>query len=262
MARKFNPQTKQWEREVAGKWVPIEAESAPSLGGGTALDEAITEAFGEANGGADSADLQLPQAAFANGAAKSETVVDAPAQAPAVDNPVAPAGQPGDGGVDLVDEIPGLTSADGARGTRGTVGVRSRLQGLATRSRKGRKVGEMVQVGPRSAKASGPAVKDSTAARQQRAQLPRVPAGQVTPSGKAQRYTNRPAPGLLSNRPKWVQDLFEAHFRSDLTLGMRREYGRMKISRQDYAIGWLTLLDKIREDPSIARAREAKNGKD
>ena len=72
---------------------------------------------------------------------------------------------------------------------------------------------------------------------------------------KSQRYVTKPPPALLSARPRWVQDLFEAHFRSDLTLAMRKEFNRMKLSRQDYAIGWLTLLDKIREDPAILRLR-------
>lgn len=262
MARKFNPQTKQWERQVGDSWVPIEGEAAPQLGGGTALDEAITEAFGEvANGDTTGGDLQLPEAAFA-----PDGDTHAPQPEPAgvatdvagVDPDLGPAGAADSVPVDLVvEDIPGLTSGDGARGVRGAQGVRSRLVGLASRGRKGRAEGQKVQVGPRAAKASGPAVKDSTAARQQRAQAPRT-SGQVTPTGKTQRYTNRPAPGILESRPKWVQELFEAHFRSDLTLGMRREFGRMKISRQDYAIGWLTLLEKIKEDPSIARLK--KNG--
>jgi predicted component of type VI protein secretion system len=73
---------------------------------------------------------------------------------------------------------------------------------------------------------------------------------------KPARYAAKPAPGILANSPKWVQDLFEAHFRSDLTLRLRREHNRMKLSRQDYAIGWLTLLSKIREDPSVLRLKD------
>jgi len=79
-------------------------------------------------------------------------------------------------------------------------------------------------------------------------------AGRRTPPAKS-------VPVLLEGRPRWVQDLFEAHFRSALSDQLRRlpsgksGKNRMKLSRQDYAIGWLVMFDKAREDPGILRSR-------
>jgi len=142
----------------------------------------------------------------------------------------------------------------------GQKSLRQRLQERKAKGRKGTVAGapKKIEVGPRAARAVGPAVKEGTEARQTRRRV----RGQAAADGaRPQRYVTKPPPGLLSNRPAWMRDLFEAHFRSELTLGLRRDNNRMKISRQDYAIGWLTLMDKIREDPSIARLKESKDGK-
>jgi hypothetical protein len=116
-----------------------------------------------------------------------------------------------------------------------------------------------VEVGAAAAKVVGPARTEGTERRQQRRATERLEAGKSTGSvetgGVKQRYVSRPAPELMSGRPKWVQDLFEAHFRSEHTLGMRRQFNRMKISRQDYAIGWLTAFDKFREEVSLLRVK-------
>jgi len=69
------------------------------------------------------------------------------------------------------------------------------------------------------------------------------------------RFVPKPPPASLSDQPKWVQDLFEAHFRSSRTLELRRSMNRMKLSRQDYAIGWMVLLEAARKDPDILHLR-------
>ena len=162
----------------------------------------------------------------------------------------------------MVSDIPGLVSGDGVRSTVGSKGVRERLmarRGTGHTAGATRRVQEpTVTVSPRAARASGPAVRDSTEARaRSRAQSGTGTGrrGAQLVEARTQRYVTKPPPALLSARPRWVQDLFEAHFRSDLTLAMRKEFNRMKLSRQDYAIGWLTLLDKIKEDPAILRLR-------
>ena len=246
--KRWNKETRQWERKDGETWVALEQAE-------TDLDTALEAAFEEVVAAVQPDPAPPPETVVA--------VADLPA--PASDHPAAGNGELGDAldfgrdlsssihSVDVVDEVPGLVSGDGARGVAGARGVRERLQKLKSR----KAPAQVVQVGPRSARAVGPAVKDTTSARQARTRAQVVAQSGSEPK---QRYTNRPAPELLAARPKWVQDLFEAHFRSDLTLGMRRTFNRMKISRQDYAIGWLTLLDKVREDPSVLRLKDRENG--
>ena len=74
-------------------------------------------------------------------------------------------------------------------------------------------------------------------------------------SVQVSRFVPKPPPASLSDQPKWVQDLFEAHFRSSRTLELRRSMNRMKLSRQDYAIGWMVLLEAARKDPDILHLR-------
>jgi hypothetical protein len=248
-----NPQTGAWERKVAEGW-----ESAPPPGAATAaepsaLDVALGDTF------SDEPSVDEPPAPTANGAqaAGDDALQDDPGLDRAVDGDGHDAGlgaEPAGADLALVaDDIPGLVSGDGQRGTGGARSVRERLQRAATRSRgSGAARTQSVVVGPRSARPVGPAVRDGTEARQTRSQRKTVTVG----AGR-QRYVNRPAPELLSSRPKWVQELFEAHFRSELTLQLRRSNNRMKISRTDYAIGWLTLFDKAREEGSILRLKDA-----
>jgi hypothetical protein len=174
----------------------------------------------------------------------------------ALDPPVMDSVETAPGDFDL--EVPGLVSGDTGRSSKGFKTVRERLKENAKKRREPRKV----EVGAAAAKVSGPAKVEGTERRQQRRATERMEAGRSAGStvvgdsaGLKQRYVSRPAPELMSSRPKWVQELFETHFRSEHTLGMRRQFNRMKISRQDYAIGWLTALDKFREQPDLLRAK-------
>ena len=152
-------------------------------------------------------------------------------------------------------DVPGLVSTDSSRGTKGFQTVKERLKANAKKRREPKRV----EVGASAAQVVGPARKEGTAARQSRKAQERLEAGKAIAtggeSGLKQRYVSRPAPALFDGRPKWVQDLFEAHFRSEHTLGMRRAHNRMKISRTDYAIGWLTAFDKFREEASLLRLK-------
>jgi hypothetical protein len=158
-------------------------------------------------------------------------------------------------------EVPGLVSGDTGRSSKVFKTVRERLKENAKRRREPKKV----EVSGASARVTGPAKVEGTERRQERKARERLEAGKSAGTGRVdgdgssgvrQRYVNRPAPELLGGRPKWVQELFEAHFRSEHTLGMRRAFNRMKISRQDYAIGWLTAFDKFREESSLLRLKE------
>jgi hypothetical protein len=215
-----NPETGAWERREGDAWVP--AHNVDEAG----LDLALEDAF------------EPGQEVMVTEPAPVGTVVaEVETEVPGQDD----------------WELPGLVSSDGSKGTKGQAGLRKRLQDRARGKRNGagNGVAKRVEVGPRSARPVGPAVKEGTEARQVQRRV-RGAADGVKP----QRYVSKPPPGLLSSRPRWVQDLFEAHFRSEVTLQMRKENNRMKISRTDYAIGWLTLLDKLKEDPSIARLKE------
>lgn len=162
--------------------------------------------------------------------------------------------EPAPGG-DFDLEVPGLVSTDSARSQKGFQTVKERLKANARKRREPRKV----EVGASAAQVVGPAKGEGTAVRQSRRARERLEAGKTAgvgdSTGLRQRYVSRPAPALLGSRPRWVQDLFEAHFRSEHTLGMRREFNRMKISRTDYAIGWLTAFDKFREESSLLRLK-------
>ena len=271
-----NPQSGVWERREGDDWVPahnVEGEGDP-------MDMALDEAFSDnAPADADSGQAGAVQGELGEAStAGTATAADAPVAVSGGQGPsaqdmvlVAQSGAAGsperngdspvddgpDGGADDWD-IPGLVSTETPRGTGGQKGLRKRLQERA-RGKRGAQSREpkKVEVGPRAAKAVGPAVKDSTEQRQTKRRV----RGAATDGVKPQRYVSKPPPALLGNRPRWMQDLFEAHFRSELTLGLRREHNRMKISRTDYAIGWLTLMDKLREDPSIARLKGG-NGRD
>jgi len=147
-----------------------------------------------------------------------------------------------------IGDVPGLLSDEGPKSTAGS----ARLQRLRQRA-KGRGGSRVVArskpkviVVPQSAvEVTGP---DAAGSR-----LQKGPGRRSVPI--------KEAPALLENRPKWVQDLFEAHFRSELAYGLRHlpsgknGRNRMKLSRQDYAIGWLVMFDKAREDPGILRAK-------
>ena len=149
----------------------------------------------------------------------------------------------------MVDEIPGLVSG----GKKGSSKIRERLSGAARRLRGGEGGGRKPQRKPRrievpksAAIVTGPAATEGTRDRQK--QKPGAAPG-------VQRVVVKAPPALMAGRPKWMADLFEAHFRSTVTLKMRQEHNRMKISRQDYAIGWLTLMELARRDPSILRLK-------
>ena len=152
---------------------------------------------------------------------------------------------------DLEIDVPGLTSGDGKTGTGGQQGVLQRLRarrGVVAPGTVVVRTPKKVVVGERAASARGPAVRDSTESR-----LAKRKQGK----GAAQtRFVPKPAPASLADQPKWVRDLFEAHFRSSRTLELRRSMNRMKLSRQDYAIGWMVMLEAARKEPSILRLKE------
>ena len=140
-------------------------------------------------------------------------------------------------------EVPGLTSGKSSS-------VLERL-----RRRRGLSTGvarpaQHVEVSERNARPRGPAVKDSTERRIVRKALQK--------SGPSRQVTSKPAPGSLNESPRWMQELFETHFRSSRSLELRKTMNRMKLSRQDYAIGWMVAIEAARRDPSILHLREVK----
>ena len=202
--------------------------------------------------------------------------------------------------IEFIDEIPGLTVSDGKSGVRGGRGVLQRLragaksrnsraresttervtQEIARPVQEGTRAPKRVEVAESAAQARGPAVRDTTLARQARkvSRKDRHAVGTVGEVGNgrdsAARIVSKPAPGILSDQPKWVKELFEAHFRSSRTRELRVKPSgpdrvvdgvvvtpnRMKMSREDFAIGWLVLLEAVRRDPAIARIKSW-NGK-
>jgi len=248
-----------YERQDAqGVWVPVpegEAMAAVAVSSvapepevdeadvGQMIDSLVDELNG-ANGTAETPSQDYTTQDAADGRSiedlKPEAVID-----------TEPASAPGD--FDL--EVPGLVSGDGSRGSRAFQTVKERLKANARKRREPRKV----EVGSSAARVTGPARVEGTERRQAVRARERLEAGKGSDGVVKQRYVQRAAPSLFDGRPRWVADLFEAHFRSELTLGMRRAYGRMKISRQDYAIGWLTAFDKFREESSLLRLKD-KNG--
>ena len=250
-----------YERQDAeGKWVPVPAEEALAASSGVSVapepevDQAdvsqmIDSLVDELNGSSTVAEPEEPLRDYAKIEDQERAEIraaDEAAPPPAIDTESAP------GDFDL--EVPGLVSTDSSRGSRGFQTVKERLKANARKRREPRKV----EVGAAAARVSGPAKGEGTERRQQLRTRERAEAGKKVSEEIAarQRYVNRPAPALFEGRPRWVQDLFEAHFRSEHTLQMRRAHNRMKISRQDYAIGWLTAFDKFREESSLLRLKE------
>lgn len=147
--------------------------------------------------------------------------------------------------------VPGLLSTEGKKSTAG----QSRLRKLQAKARKPGTNGSSRVV------ARGVAPKHivvpATAAEITGPDADK----KLSRSEVTRRIVTRETPVLLENRPKWVQELFEAHFRSELALTLRHipmgksGKNRMKLSRADYAIGWLVMFDKAREDPGILRLR-------
>jgi len=248
-----------------GKWVAISPEEAGAATSGTAVapepafDEGsvatmIDSLVDELNGSSTVAEPEEPLRDYAKIEDQERAEIRAADEAapPPVSEVIDTESVPGD--FDL--EVPGLVSGDTGRSSRGFKTVRERLRDAAKKRREPRKV----EVGSSAARVVGPAKSEGTERRQQKRATERLEAGKASGAqgseGVKQRYVSRPAPGILGGRPKWVQDLFEAHFRSELTLGLRRAHNRMKISRQDYAIGWLTAFDKFREESSLLRLKE------
>lgn len=255
-------------QESDGTWVPVTPEEARAATAGAApepqveeggvatmIDTLVDELHGDGsqNGhqqnGTVEAEPQLSESEKLAAHEEFAGKVDEPPTG-VVDTESVP------GDFDL--EVPGLVSSDTGRSSRGFKTVRERLKENAKKRREPKRV----EVGGSAAKVIGPAAREGTERRQQRRATERLEAGKsagstvASETGLKQRYVSRPAPELMSGRPKWVQDLFESHFRSEHTLGMRRAFNRMKISRQDYAIGWLTALDKFREQPELLRSKD------
>ena len=234
-------------QDASGAWVAVSAEEAdPALqerpdgsGVATMIDDLVAEMHNGVGPGAPEIPNQpvQEQAPQTPSAASADEAMDV--------EPVA-------GDFDL--EVPGLVSGDSGRSSRGFKTVRERLKDAAKKRREPRRV----EVGAAAAKVTGPAKSEGTEKRQQRRATERAEAGKKVDEAVAgrQRYVQRAAPSLFSDRPKWVAELFEAHFRSEHTLAMRRKWNRMKISRQDYAIGWLTAFDKFREESSLLRLKD------
>jgi hypothetical protein len=167
------------------------------------------------------------------------------------------------GSVAVLDiEVPGLLSTDGKSGVQGQRKL-DKLRGVAKRnaSRNGKSNGG----GGSRVSARGRAPREivvPASAAEVTGPDAQLGLGGRNGSGEgARRIVTRETPTLLADRPKWVKELFEAHFRSELALGLRHlpmgkgGKNRMKLSRADYAIGWLVMFDKAREDPGILRLR-------
>src|SRR5215472_10127705 len=119
---------------------------------------------------------------------------------------------------ELAIEVPGLTSA-----RAGSVLERlRRRRGLSTGVK--REV-VRVEVSERAASPRGPAVKETTERRIVRKVKEKT--------GVSRQATTKPAPGSLAESPRWMQELFETHFRSSRSMELRRSMNRMKLSRQD-----------------------------
>jgi hypothetical protein len=198
----------------------------------------------------------------------------APVQAEAQAEPQAVENGTGD----LDFDVPGLTQGDAKKGSSGQKSVLARLQDRARgrvarpngsssgkNAGKGKATPVRVEVSERAAVATGPAVKDTTESRQKG----RGKGGSGPQSAGSRSVGTKPAPGILGDQPKWVQELFEAHFRSTRTAELRRKPtgpqrsdgsypDRMKLSREDFAIGWLVMLEAARRDSGILRLKELK----
>ena len=278
------------ERLVDDKWVEVEPEKDSNWdtieGMFREVDEGLGNAAGPVAASVDAGrDLAVPERGSDMG----------PVPLVQVDAGPGLGGQPEPNGSgvtakeqdELIDEIPGLTVSDGKTGVRGSRNVLQRLRQGAKKSntppkttdssvgsKKSDRPGEeavrlpkRVEVAESAAQARGPAVRDTTSRRQeQRGRKDRHAVGTVAEVG---RIVSKPAPGILSDQPKWVKELFEAHFRSSRTGELRRKPSgpdrevdgvittpnRMKMSREDFAIGWLVMLEAARRNPEIVRAR-------
>lgn len=139
-------------------------------------------------------------------------------------------------------DVPGLTVA---RGSSVLERLRRR-RGLSTGGARPKR--EKVEVSERAARPRGPAVKDGTAER--------IARRERKSAGPSRQVTSKPAPGSLVESPRWMQELFETHFRSSRSMELRKTMNRMKLSRQDYAIGWMVAIEAARKDPSILHVKE------
>lgn len=181
---------------------------------------------------------------------------------------------PADGDMDF--DVPGLTTTESKKSVSGQKSVLQKLQDRARgRVRVARPNGDTggskrpavkLEVAERAAVATGPAVRDTTEART------RARSGGTKSTGGVNGVRSvgtKPAPGILSDQPAWVKDLFEAHFRGSRTAELRRKPSgsaradgtfpdRMKMSREDFAIGWLVMLEAARRDPEILRVTKGR----
>jgi hypothetical protein len=150
-------------------------------------------------------------------------------------------------------EVPGLLSTDGKQGLAGQRRLDRLRKNAQSKKPAGRRNGSRVS----SRKVTRKEILVPASA----AEVSGPDSHMVTRGAESRRIVTREIPVLLENRPKWVQELFEAHFRSELALQLRHlpmgksGKNRMKLSRADYAIGWLVCFDKAREDPGILRLR-------
>jgi hypothetical protein len=299
-----NPETGKMERkQTDGSWVEIPVEEVRKIG-----DVEVTLPVAQDDSGvvvqAEEPGQRAPKPAEETGNTVGDTqempdlgalfVDTTPVQPEVSSVPEAPAqlSEPaqsseanGDAG-DMDFEVPGLTTGDGKKGSGGQKSVLQKLQDRA-RSRVrvtrpngagagsgdgggGRRTPVKLEVAERAAVATGPAVRDTTEARTRS----RTVGGgsRVSGNGTSRAVGTKPAPGILADQPKWVTDLFEAHFRSSRTGELRRKPSgparadgsvpdRMKMSREDFAIGWLVMLEAARRDPEILRLGGGKKGR-
>lgn len=252
MLRKVNGRVER--RDADGVWRPVSAEEQKTVearaqrgqraaSGGAGVAAPLT---GELTDLKAQTAVGLAESASAGPITPENGVADTRTE----ENAVPAQGGVGDGTLDIGD-VPGLLSDESPRSTSGA----ARLQKLRDRARGRKGVGKTtvrvkvpreVVVPATAAEVSGPDADGS-----------RLKDGQVR-----RQVAVKEAPSLLEGRPEWVKQLFEAHFRSELAYQLRRlpsgagGKNRMKLSRQDYAIGWLVMFDKAREDTAILRARK------
>lgn|SRR5215472_3309265 len=290
------------ERLVDEKWVPVEELAAEETAWSDVdkmfqeIDQGI-DASTERKGGSGDAAGAVDQGAGAGGDLAVPAGSAGGGPLALVEDP-AQAGSNGSGVTEketdeFIDEIPGLTVSDGKTGLRGGRGVLRRLREGAKKRHTGPQKADLpvgstesprpgeeavrlpkrVEVAESAAHARGPAVRDTTEHRQLARGRGTVGGGDKD-AAQGSRIVSKPAPGILGDQPRWVRELFEAHFRSSRTGELRRKPSgperevdgvivtpnRMKMSREDFAIGWLVMLEAARRDPEILRAAPRKNG--
>lgn len=277
-----NPETGRMERKQDdGSWVPVEGEVETVKIGDVEVTLPVADGS-EVEAEESGARAPKPAEETGNAAPVEDAMPDLGAlfvNTEAVQEPPLPeTHEPGDALVptpeadgDLDFEVPGLTQGDGKKSTGGQKGVLQRLQDRARSRVKvarpngtgARKVVKL-EVSERAATATGPAVRDTTESRTKA----RGTVGVVNGTGRT--VGTKPAPGILGDQPKWVQDLFDAHFRSSRTGELRRKPSgparadgsypdRMKMSREDFAIGWLVMLEAARQNPEILRLAKGRS---